>query len=140
MASNKLSGEIPDFSIWLPNLQELDLSRQSAGFSGTIPARLSNLPFLATLSIAGNSLTGIIPPAFGNFAQLKALHLSDNELSQTIPAELGKLAGTLEVFDASRNQLTGKIPEQLGLINKVQLKRNPELLLSATAQCSKRSL
>ena len=93
MASNELSGGIPDFSTWLPNLQELDLSRQRAGFDGTISVRLSNLPFLTTLSLAGNSLTGNIPPAFGNFAQLKALDLSDNGLSQSIPSELGNLAG-----------------------------------------------
>ena len=101
MGSNMLSGTLPDFSVAYPNLQELDLSDQkrgnNSGLSGSI-ARLSNLPFINSLNLAGNDLAGQIPAALGNLRQFKRLILSDNEFSNTIPSELGELSGDLRFF------------------------------------------
>ena len=97
MATNMLSGEVPDFSSAFPNLRVLDLSNQErgnqTGLSGPIPESISNLNFLTTLILGGNSLSGVVPPVVGNMRQLSALDLSDNQLRGFIPASFGKLDG-----------------------------------------------
>ena len=88
--------------IIFPNLKELVLSNQNRdnniGFSGTIPESLSNLPFLSTLDLAGNSLSYTIPSVLGNLAQLKVLDLSNNYLRGFIPGELGKFGGKFSLL------------------------------------------
>ena len=91
-SANALLGTLlPGLSAFL-NLQQLDLSNQKRGLSGTIPDRLLNLPYLTVLELGGNMLTGQIPAAFGNLGQLKILGLADNLLTGIIPAELGNTA------------------------------------------------
>ena len=93
---------MPDFSGSFPNIRDLDISEQKQdghkGLSGIIPESLTNLQFLSTLNLAGNSLSGSLSPLFGNMEQMKELDLSDNQLGNGIPPELGKLSGQGHLF------------------------------------------
>lgn len=119
---NLLSGTIPAIPRSFPLLRELNLSMNKnnrtdndrVGLSGMIPMDWSNLPDIRLIDLSHNKLTDEIPPGIGNLPELKVLNVSDNMLSNNfIPTELGKLAGSLEVFDARNNILTGLIPSQL---------------------------
>jgi len=93
MSSNALSGELPDFAESILSLQELDMSNQTNGFTGSIPEDLSKFQSLKILNLAGNKLAGSIPQTIGNMAVLEVFDLSDNLLEFWIPVELGMLAG-----------------------------------------------
>ena len=93
MSSNALSGELPVFADSTLSLQELEISFQTKGFTGSIPDDLLKLQFLNTLNLAGNRLAGTIPRAIGFMAMLEVLDLSNNRLDSLIPPELGVLAG-----------------------------------------------
>jgi len=93
MSSNALSGELPVFADSTLSLQELEISFQTKGFTGSIPDDLLKLQFLNTLNLAGNRLAGTIPRAIGFMAMLEVLDLSNNRLDSLIPSELGVLAG-----------------------------------------------
>ena len=83
------------------------------GLSGTIPAELSSLTELSSLSLAHNRLTGMVPPELGGLKRLYELRLSHNRLAGTIPPELGDLP-YLRILDLSGNELVGTIPPKLG--------------------------
>ena len=91
------------------------------GLSGSLPAALSNLPFLELLWLSSNALSGPIPPELGQLANLTKLWLYTNALSGPIPSELGQLAN-LTVLELSGNALSGPIPSELGqLANLTEL-------------------
>lgn len=97
MASNLLSGSLPDFSSSFRRLQVLDLTNQkwggNDGLTGPIRESLANLPFLRVLRLGGNRLTGSVPGVLGSIPLLKVLDIFDNSLSGSIPPDLGMLAG-----------------------------------------------
>ena len=58
---------------------------------------------------------------------LESLGLSENQLSGKIPAELGNLTGLIWLY-LQHNQLSGEIPSELGnltKLNDVRLSHNP---------------
>jgi len=134
IASNCLSGGIPDLSTAFPNLHELDLSNQrcgnAKGLNGTIPESLLNLRFLTSLNLGGNLLSGSILPVLGSFAQLEVLDLSDNNLKSTIPVQLAKLGSDLQILNLSMNELYGLIPSELSSLQgaAISLGGNSKLL------------
>ena len=83
------------------------------------------------LRLSENRLSGELPEELGNFANLQVLKLganhtcdsggcrpdspSPNRLTGTIPPELGSLSN-LERLNLSGNQLTGRVPQDLGRI------------------------
>lgn len=58
-------------------------------------------------------LLGFLSESIGNFDCLSKLVLNDNQLIKTIPLSVGSLV-YLKVLDLSGNNLSGKIPKQLG--------------------------
>jgi Leucine-rich repeat (LRR) protein len=114
---NQLTGQLPDISRSLPIIRELDLSNQTGrgGLVGSIPTRWSNMRDLERLDISYNNFNGKLPPSIGNLPQLRVLNVSNNVLSGSfIPYEIGKLADSLQSFDASNNKGTGLLPSILG--------------------------
>jgi Leucine-rich repeat (LRR) protein len=93
MASNALSGELPGFTESFATLQELDISKQTIGFTGTIPGDVWRSLSLKMLNLAGNRLKGAIPTLVGNLAVLEVFDLSNNHLDSSIPPALGMLEG-----------------------------------------------
>ncbi|CAN1167806.1 Receptor-like protein kinase HSL1 [Linum perenne] len=102
------------------SLRYLNLSQNL--LAGSIPGSLADLPDLRQLDLQGNSFTGEIPSKFGEFRRLEWISLTGNPYSAgPLPSELGNLLNLedlwrlnqLRRFDASMNQLTGTIPDEL---------------------------
>ncbi|GAA0142250.1 transmembrane signal receptor [Lithospermum erythrorhizon] len=127
LAGCSFSGNIPRE---LGNLAELSfLALNSNNFTGEIPPSLGNLSKLYWLDIADNQLTGPLPvstPTFPGLDMLKKakhFHFNKNKLSGTIPAKLfsSDMAFIHVLFDG--NQLRGKIPATLGLVQTLEVLR-----------------
>ena len=93
ISNNALSGQLPDLTASILTLQELDLSHQKIGFTGSIPEDLPRFQSLKILNLAGNRLVGTVPSSIGNMAVLEIIDLSNNLLTSSIPPELGLLEG-----------------------------------------------
>ncbi|XP_051124009.1 probable LRR receptor-like serine/threonine-protein kinase At2g16250 isoform X2 [Andrographis paniculata] len=127
-----IGGQIPTELSSLHNLTRLDLS--SNYLSGGIALSFTSLSRLKFLNLSRNSLSAVVPPQLGDLPQLMELDLGFNSLSGSLPEELkrmknlrkmlvgnNKLQGPLldglfqnltqlEIFDVSRNNLTGGFP------------------------------
>lgn len=88
MSSNKLTGNIPNFTADAP-LRGLYLSDND--FQGEIPTSICGLEHLEALFLDENSLGGSIPPCLGDLAKLKQLYLFKNQLTGGVPVQLGNL-------------------------------------------------
>ena len=99
-----------------------ELSLQSNGLVGRIPAEVGQLQGPVGLSLHGNALTGMIPPELGDLSLLRWLYLSANDLTGPIPPELGNLflLQWLLLYD---NDLQGPIPPELGNLSSLHLQR-----------------
>ncbi|KAL7592341.1 hypothetical protein Lser_V15G33291 [Lactuca serriola] len=119
---NGFEGELP-FEIVknLSNLQFVYLSYNC--FSGPLEpffSALSNSLYLQELELAGNRLFGKIPDVIGNLPKsLVQLQLDDNQISGEIPPDINNLLN-LTLLNLSRNLLTGKIPHELCLMEKLE--------------------
>ncbi|WZZ82245.1 hypothetical protein YC2023_102817 [Brassica napus] len=143
LSNNKMKGQVPDWLWRLPELDYLDLSRNSfSGFNGSL--NLSSNAFQGPLFIPSSSIeflfasknnfTGELPSSICGSTSLYILDLSNNNFSGSIPwcfmTSLGDLKlhnnslnGTLpDIFinatkllslDVSHNLLEGKLPASL---------------------------
>ncbi|KAK7848970.1 putative leucine-rich repeat receptor-like protein kinase [Quercus suber] len=66
-----------------------------------------------SLDLSSNHFTGVIPTSLKNLSNLTILYLHDNQLSGSIPQELGMLS-SLSDLALSSNNLTGVIPASFG--------------------------
>lgn len=89
LATNNLSGQIPDEIQYLSHLEILDLKANS--LSNSIPASFASLSNLEYLGLNNNQLTGSIPSFMGEFTRLTVLGLGKNQLTGEVPASLGSL-------------------------------------------------
>lgn len=111
LASNFISGPIPTSLASISALRRLNLSYNS--LTSAIPTQLSNLSHLVTLDISKNSISGPISLNLIEFKNLKEIRIGENGLNGEIPenlfSDLSQLT-ELQIFDASSNNLTGKLP------------------------------
>ncbi|KAK4476789.1 hypothetical protein RD792_015949 [Penstemon davidsonii] len=121
------SGRIPPS---IGSLQQLIyLSLNSNNFVGDIPASIGNLSNLYWLDLADNRLSGTIPVSSGSSPGLdmllhaKHFHLGRNQLSGAIPPQLFNSNMTLIHLLLEGNQLTGRIPSTIGLVETLQIVR-----------------
>ncbi|CAL9111445.1 unnamed protein product [Musa textilis] len=121
------NGNIPDELGSLGNLYFLALN--SNQFVGSIPASLGKLSKLYWFDIADNKLTGPLPistetsPGLDQLVHTKHFHFNKNQLSGRIPEKLFSSGMTLlhVLFDG--NNFTGKIPDSIGLVQKILVLR-----------------
>ncbi|KOM30210.1 hypothetical protein LR48_Vigan1035s000300 [Vigna angularis] len=126
LASNNLSGEIPDcWGIW-PYLMDVNL--QNNNFVGNIPQSIDYtvvsvllwlkgrgdeykniLGLVTSIDLSNNKLEGQIPTEITDLNGLLFLNLSHNQLSGHIPQNIGNMESLLSI-DFSRNKLSGEIP------------------------------
>uniref|UniRef100_A0A0E0G9T5 Leucine-rich repeat-containing N-terminal plant-type domain-containing protein n=1 Tax=Oryza nivara TaxID=4536 RepID=A0A0E0G9T5_ORYNI len=87
--------------------------------SGPLPADLG-FSKLSYLALSNNKLSGPIPPSISHLQDsLLEVLLLNNQLSGCLPQELGMLYKTT-VIDAGMNQLTGPIPSSFSCLTSVE--------------------
>ncbi|KAK1435260.1 hypothetical protein QVD17_01021 [Tagetes erecta] len=122
LTSNKLFGTIPLQLCELVHLQILDLSMNS--LNGTIPTCLSNLMSMNSINGTMSSYSlkpsdykpkspVILPMFYVDYVD-QAIIKWQGHLH-----EFSKTLGLLTIIDLSRNNLTGKIPQELTNLNKL---------------------
>ncbi|KAK7411526.1 hypothetical protein VNO78_02960 [Psophocarpus tetragonolobus] len=125
LASNNLSGEIPDCWMNWPFL--VDVNLESNHFIGNLPPSMSSLALLQSLKIRDNSLSGIFPTIFKKTDKLLLLDLGENNLSGTIPTWIGEKLQDLKILSLRSNNFSGHIPNEIchkGLLQVLDLAQN----------------
>ncbi|XP_028789653.1 receptor-like protein EIX1 [Neltuma alba] len=122
LASNNLSGEIPDcWKMWSNNLMIVRFDNNH--FNGKLPTSLGSLPWLYSLE---NQFSGIIPLWVGDILlNLKIFLLRSNQFNGKIPNQICSL-NSLHVLDLAQNNLTGQLPKCINQLS-VMLVKNTTL-------------
>ncbi|RRT54056.1 hypothetical protein B296_00038538 [Ensete ventricosum] len=110
LENNMLFGNIvfsPSFAN-MSNLHVLDISGNL--FNGSFPERLGSLTGLQALDISANNFSGTLPSAVTELVALTSLDISLNHFSGPLPSSL---PDALVYFNASYNDLSGSIPDNL---------------------------
>uniref|UniRef100_A0A0R0FSN4 Disease resistance R13L4/SHOC-2-like LRR domain-containing protein n=1 Tax=Glycine max TaxID=3847 RepID=A0A0R0FSN4_SOYBN len=125
LASNNLSGEIPDCWMNWPFLVEVNL--HSNHFVGNIPPSMGSLADLQSLQIRNNTLSGIFPTSLKKTNQLISLDLGENNLSGCIPTWVGEKLSNMKILRLQSNSFVGHIPNeicQMSLLQVLDLAQN----------------
>ncbi|KAE8682817.1 acid phosphatase 1-like [Hibiscus syriacus] len=134
--SNRLSGTVPETFRDIISLQELDLSNNHFSgpfptktrchllnnnqFEGELPQNLGNSP-ASVINLANNKFSGNIPVSFGlSGSKLKEILLLNNQLTGCIPDGVG-LFSEMQVFDVSRNSLMGHLPDTISCLSDIEV-------------------
>ncbi|KAL2334693.1 hypothetical protein Fmac_015906 [Flemingia macrophylla] len=104
LASNKLSGSIPDCWINWNNLVVVNL--QNNHFIGNLPPSIGYLSSLQSLNFRNNFLSGIFPVMLKKNNQLISLDLGENNISGTIPSLIGKKLLNLRILRLRLNNFS----------------------------------
>ncbi|CAJ2646909.1 unnamed protein product [Trifolium pratense] len=123
LAQNHLVGQVPSLGK-LHDLQLLNLQLNNLGDNSTKDLEflksLTNCSKLQMISISYNNFGGNLPNFVGNLpTQLRKLFLGDNQISGKIPAELGNLIGLI-LLTLDNNYFEGVIPTTFGKLDKMQ--------------------
>ncbi|XLR28936.1 hypothetical protein S83_056836 [Arachis hypogaea] len=111
LASNNLSGEIPNcWKMW-PQLADVNL--ESNGFIGRLPSSIGSLSRLQYLHIRNNTLFGKFPVSLKENKELILLDLGENKLTGNIPRWIGERLVNLKFLRLRSNNLSGTIPNGL---------------------------
>lgn len=123
-----LTGQLPkSFFTAFPELRFVALSNNS--LSGSIPEAFGEMTKLEGLSLSSNLWTGQLPN-LDKLVKLKVLHLANfynkdakgnviSEVTGTLP-DISKMP-QLKYIDASFSNLSGQLPEQIGLCRNLQV-------------------
>ncbi|PIM98188.1 Serine/threonine protein kinase [Handroanthus impetiginosus] len=99
----------------LSNLTQLRfLYLVNNNFLRTLPSEFSSLRKLVELKLGSNNLQGQIPGSLSLLSHLKLIFLNNNNLNGIIPAAFFSNCTLLQNVDFSQNELTGKIPPEIG--------------------------
>ena len=123
LGQNNLVGQVPNLAK-LHDLRWLNLQFNNLGNNSTMDLDflkyLTNCSKLALLSTEGNNFGGNLPNSIGNLSiELKHLDLGGNQISGKIPAELGCLVGLI-LLTMESNHFVGSIPTTFGKFQKMQ--------------------
>ncbi|CAM0908269.1 unnamed protein product [Alopecurus aequalis] len=96
------------------------ISLRGLGLRGELHnLNFSALATLTSIQLAHNQIRGSFPPALpSSLPNLRHLMLQENELSGKIPTQIGKLEN-LATLVLSNNHLSGPIPSELGHLKKL---------------------
>ncbi|TVU02404.1 hypothetical protein EJB05_52085, partial [Eragrostis curvula] len=96
------------------HLRVAGVSLDPAGYAGALPAAaLASLPYLSSVSLAGNRFRGALPAGVPLPPSLRVLDLSGNAFSGAIPGSLFARASALQELYLSRNAFSGAIPPEV---------------------------
>ncbi|KAL6629143.1 hypothetical protein ACP70R_028908 [Stipagrostis hirtigluma subsp. patula] len=118
-SNNSFTGHIPaHFCNISPSFTVLELCYNK--FSGSIPAGLSNCSELRVLKAGHNNLDGTLPDELFNATSLEYLSFSSNSLQGILDAaQIAKLSN-LVILDLGGNKFTGKIPDSMDQLKRLQ--------------------
>ncbi|OWM69085.1 probable inactive receptor kinase At5g10020 [Punica granatum] len=112
LSNNQLTGNISESAPGFVHLKYLDL--HSNGFVGDAMGLISQLGRIEYADLSSNKFSGSMDIDVGDtkfVSMIRYLNLSNNLLAGELFAHDGMpFFDSLEVFDASNNQLTGKLP------------------------------
>ncbi|XP_057718510.1 receptor-like protein EIX2 isoform X1 [Arachis stenosperma] len=111
LASNNLSGEIPNCWRMWPRL--VDVNLESNYFIGSLPSSMGSLSDLQYLRIRNNTLAGKFPVSLKENKELILLDLGENNLTGNIPRWVGESLVNLKFLRLRSNNLSGNIPNGL---------------------------
>uniref|UniRef100_A0A5B7ATS8 Cell wall hydroxyproline-rich glycoprotein n=1 Tax=Davidia involucrata TaxID=16924 RepID=A0A5B7ATS8_DAVIN len=117
LSNNQLSGKFPSTVLLMPNLIYLDLRFNN--FTGPIPEDVFNKQ-LDAIFLNNNNFDGGIPPNLGN-SPASVINLANNKFNGEIPFSFGYMGPRLKEILFLNNQLTGCIPEGVGLWQDLQV-------------------
>ncbi|KRH09032.1 hypothetical protein GLYMA_16G190500v4, partial [Glycine max] len=134
LASNNLSGEIPD--CWMNWTFLADVNLQSNHFVGNLPQSMGIFPTslkknkkLISLDLGENNLSGSIPTWVGEkLLNVKILRLRSNSFAGLISNEICQMS-LLQVLDVAQNNLSGNIPSCFSNLSAMTLKNQISVLL-----------
>ncbi|XP_058722342.1 leucine-rich repeat extensin-like protein 6 [Vicia villosa] len=163
ISNNHFSGSFPSVTLYMPSLIYLDIRFNffsgllpqelfdknldaifvnNNQFEGEIPSNLGNSP-ASVINLANNKLSGNIPASFGFMgSKIKEILFLNNQLTGCIPEGVG-LFTEMEVLDASFNSLTGHLPDTLSCLQNIEVLNLAHNQLSGELSdivCSLRSL
>ncbi|XP_039172153.1 probable LRR receptor-like serine/threonine-protein kinase At3g47570 [Eucalyptus grandis] len=121
---NQLQGPIPPSISNCTKLNTLQLGKNR--FSGKVPS-LENLYNLSLLQIVGNRLGGGETEdlnflcSLTNSSKLRYVVIATNKFGGVLPTCVGNLSITLTTFDVNENQISGKIPEEIGNVVNLEV-------------------
>ncbi|GAA0170255.1 hypothetical protein LIER_24556 [Lithospermum erythrorhizon] len=117
LSNNMFSGPFPTVTLLIPNLMYLDLRFNS--FSGQLPQDLFNKK-LDAIFINNNQFQGELPQNLGN-SPASVINLANNMFSGDIPFSMSYMSPSIKEILFLNNQLTGCIPQGIGLWNNLQV-------------------
>ncbi|KAG6662133.1 hypothetical protein CIPAW_03G221700 [Carya illinoinensis] len=117
LSNNLFSGPFPVVTLYIPNLIYLDLRFNE--FSGSIPDDLFNKK-LDAIFLNNNQFEGQLPQNLAN-SPASVINLANNKFSGSIPISFGFMGSNLKEILFLNNQLTGCIPEGVGLFTEMQV-------------------
>ncbi|KAK8545226.1 hypothetical protein V6N13_066516 [Hibiscus sabdariffa] len=136
---NTFSGPIPQ-DLFNKGLDAIFLNNNQ--FGGELPANLGNSP-ASVINLANNKFNGNIPSSFGFMSsRLKEILLLNNQLTGCIPQGVGVFS-EMQVFDVSQNLLMGHLPDTMSCLSDIEVLNLAHNKLSGVLPdvvCSLRSL
>ena len=108
-------GVIPDAISGMDKLESLHLQ---CGFSGELPASITDLKNLTTLLISSDFLTGSIPENIGQLKRLEYLSIQGKQIGGGLPESLGQLTNLVSL-SLSDSGFSGPVPASLGDCKKL---------------------
>mmetsp|Transcript_18103 Transcript_18103/g.26788 ORF Transcript_18103/g.26788 Transcript_18103/m.26788 type:complete len:992 (+) Transcript_18103:138-3113(+) len=119
LPENHLDGGIVRELFFLRSLERLVISKNNV--AGSVPTELGLLTNLTRLAFDGINLKGNFPTEVGRLTSLQELDISAMHglISDAIPSEVGLLTN-LEVFNFTKNRVTGTLPSELGLLSNLE--------------------
>ncbi|CAA3032362.1 leucine-rich repeat extensin 4 [Olea europaea subsp. europaea] len=117
LSNNRFSGPFPITVLYIPNLKYLDLRFNS--FSGPVPDDLFNKQ-LDAIFLNNNQFDSELPQNLGN-SPASVINLANNKFCGNIPFSLGYVGSQVKEILFLNNQLTGCIPEGVGLWSDLQV-------------------
>ncbi|GER24657.1 leucine-rich receptor-like protein kinase family protein [Striga asiatica] len=112
LSFNQLDGPISSALLTSSTLNELHL--QNNLLSGSIDfSPLSNDSNLHVLDLSNNQFNSELPDGLGSFIELRVLNISGNKFFGSLPTSIGNNITTLYSLDICRNNFTGQLPVNL---------------------------
>lgn len=130
LASNGLTGPIPDALFSITSLEDIDLSYND--FTGTLSSRVGSMTNLKRFACNGAGLTGPLPAEIGSMTNLEEFSVAENKFSGGLPNTLNSLTNlqTLALQQVTGNNagITGPLPSFTNLEQLTSLHLDGNLL------------